>query len=81
MKSQLIGATGTALGAISLVGLQVSAQETGMVKEISWHQKPLWSNEVVNYAIVLGTNALWAISVTLTNCMGEPTPYSRTRKC
>ena len=62
MGQQPIGATGTPLGAISLVRLRVTVDETGTTKEVPCFvlasEKPIWSGELRNCGLILGTNAL-----------------------
>ena len=62
MGQQPIGATGASLGAISVVRLQVMVDETGVTKEVPCFvlasEKPIWSGELHNCGVILGTNAL-----------------------
>ena len=62
MDQQPIGATGAPLGAMSLVCLQVMVDETGVTKEVPCFvlasEKPIWSGELHNCGVILGTNAL-----------------------
>ena len=62
MGPQPIGAIGAALGAVSLIRLCVSVEETDVVKEIPCFvlapEKLIWSGEVANCGIILGKNAL-----------------------
>ena len=62
MGQQPVGATGAPLGVISLIRLQVMIEETGAAKEVPCFvlasEKPIWSRELHDCGIILGTNAL-----------------------
>lgn len=74
MVPQPIGATGAALGAVSLVHLHVSVEETGVFREIPCFvlasEEPIWGGEVANCDIILGTNALVSLGFRVTHSNG-----------
>jgi len=74
MGPEPIGATGAALRTASLVRLCASVEETVAVKKIPCFvrasEKPIWSGEVANCGIILGTNALISLGFRATYSNG-----------
>ena len=78
MKSQPVGASGTDLGAIALVSLDILVEETGLVKEIPCYvlssEKPIWRGELYNCGVILGTNALVVLGFKVFHSNGTEVP-------
>jgi len=74
MGRQPVGATGDPLGVISLVHLQIMAEENGAGKEISCFvlasEKPIWDDEVHNCDLTLCINALVSLGFQVTHSNG-----------
>ena len=62
MSGQPIGAGGEALGAMAMVALDIVVEETKESRQVPCYvlesSKPIWSGELEDCAVVLGTNAL-----------------------
>ena len=62
LDQQPVGAEGRPLGATGIVQLQVTVESTGMEQDIPFYvldsNKPIWSGELANCEVILGTNAL-----------------------
>ena len=67
---QPTGASGTALGTISLVSLPIEVEETGASELIPCYvlscSKPIWQGEVRNCGVIFSTNALTSLGFTVT---------------
>ena len=78
MGPQPVGATGTNLGAITLVSLDIQVEETKMVKEVPCYvlssEKPIWRGELFNCGLVLGTNILVSLGFKVTYSNGTEVP-------
>ena len=62
MSGQPIGAGGEALGAMAMVALDIVVEETKESRQVPCYvlesSKPIWSGELEDCAVVLGTNTL-----------------------
>jgi len=62
LDQQPVGAEGNALGVIAVVQLQVKLESTGAELDVPFYtldsNKPIWSGELANCGVILGTNAL-----------------------
>ena len=62
LNQQPVGAEGRPLGATGIVQLRVTVESTGVEQDIPFYVldsiKPIWSGELANCGVILGTNAL-----------------------
>ena len=62
LDQQPVGAEGRSLGATGIVQLRVTVESTGVEQDIPFYvldsNKPIWSGELANCGVILGTNAL-----------------------
>ena len=62
LDQQPVGAEGNALGAVAVLQLQVRVYSTGIEQDVPFYvldsTKPIWTCELTNCGVILGTNAL-----------------------
>ena len=74
LEGQPVGAGGEMLGTVAIVLLKVQVTETDILREVPCYvldsSKPLWTREVSDSDIMLGTNALGSLEFNITHPNG-----------
>ena len=81
LKSQPVGATGQGLGAIGIAVLNILMETTGKTCQIPCYvldsNRPLWSGELEDCGVLMGTNALVKHGFTVTHSDGTQVEPNR----